>query len=254
MKNLQERLSDGLLEKFTSLYFNRIFNLYGKREDLKLPYFRDYYIICLAMIQLVLDKSITVKKGMDDLDDLIQMKVNAEIEPDNPNDEFTLESIEELTSYITEMKPIFSVLFAVGINDLDTLLMNYVYSGFDNYENEDSEEPEIDDDVPSKLESLDQNNQPIEYVRIVAWNDYDEKTKLANDNVLEFIRRFSDFAGFDESAFLYENIGFAIVVEIDHANHSLLIYKGSDDIRMVERSFTGEIQIDLLADFMNKLD
>lgn len=249
-----ERSLDELNKQIIMMMIRKVYDTYGNRDDLKLPYLRDYYIVCYVFLQAVEDGLMELNDVLDAVNELIQMKVNAEIKPDNPNDEFTMQSIKELTSEVIGVKLILAERHSSSVKNFEETIIKVVEGLFDYYETEADDDIDDEEDLIDEEEQFQVEDLSIVYVRIVAWNDYDEKTKLANENVLEFIRRYSDYGGFDESAFLYENIGFAIVVEIDHANHSILIYKGSDDIRMVQRSFTGEIQIDLLADFMNKLD
>jgi hypothetical protein len=69
--------------------------------------------------------------------------------------------------------------------------------------------------------------EPIVYV-YVGSGQYNLKTGEPNELVLEFIRRYRDFKGFDEKMFTYENLGFAIVVEIDHTNRTAVLHTDKD--------------------------
>lgn len=81
--------------------------------------------------------------------------------------------------------------------------------------------------------------------------EYD--TKEPNARVIEFMRRYKDFDGFDENMFLKENIGFFIVLEIDHNNQSVFFYSGTETFKTTSRELDGEIKVIFLKDFIEEI-
>jgi hypothetical protein len=142
-------------EKGLDFYRLQIFYATGHVDELEIEYLRGYYIVCLGLIALIETDQFPFESGVDMLDGLLQMKVDAEIDPDDPDNEDTLEAIQMLKVEVTGFKQELANHFNISVEEHDNYLLDSVKKSFETYnldgltdsENSDLNEEQTEDEV-----------------------------------------------------------------------------------------------------------
>ncbi len=115
---------------------------YAKIEDLQTPYLRDYYYVQLGVAGLGLVDAIEAEYAKDLMEDLIQMRVNAEIDPDDPKNKETLSDLAEFKKTIRDLKPKIVQSMGISMSDFDERMHEAALDQFNDYDDAESDDEE----------------------------------------------------------------------------------------------------------------
>ena len=121
-------------EKGLEFYRFQIFYKTGHVDELEIDYLRDYYIVCIDLITLIQIDLFPFEAGVDLLDFLVQEKVYAEIDPDDPDNADTLESIRILTEEVKGLKKQLAKASKLSVKKYDNDMIEHVRDYFETYD------------------------------------------------------------------------------------------------------------------------
>jgi hypothetical protein len=151
--------TNDLWKQMLNLAINRVFweEHYAKIEDLDIPYLRDYYYVQYGVYGLALSDVIEAEKANEMIQELIKMRVNAEIDPDDPNNKDTLSDLAEFKKTIRDLKPQIVQYYGVSTKEFEEIMHEFILENFrDDDESEfDSEETQTENHEESLEEDSD---------------------------------------------------------------------------------------------------
>jgi hypothetical protein len=136
-----------LWKQMLNLAIARVFweEHYAKIEDLDIPYLRDYYYVQYGVYGLALSDVIEAEKANEMIQELIQMRVNAEIDPDDPNNKDTLSDLAEFKKTIRDLKPQIVQYYGLSTKEFEERMHEFILENFRDDELEfDSEETQTE--------------------------------------------------------------------------------------------------------------
>ncbi len=228
---------------------------YAKIEDLEIPYLRDYYYVQLAVAGLGLVGSIEAEYAKNLMEELLQMRVDAEIDPADPKNKETLSDLAEFKKTIRDLKPKIVQSMGVSMDDFDKRMHEATLEKFLEYDDAESDDEETqleDHEEILEVDSDDFQAQPkingTVFVRI-TWGEFDTSTNTPTPRLIEFIQKYKDYVGFDESIF-YKATS-VLIIEINHSDRTVRNHVGMQDYhKLQERQVLEGFSEISLKDFM----